>query len=974
MSRFLVTGFLFVLVYSLLGQSPYTLHKQFTLEDGLPSNECHDVVQDSLGYIWIATDRGLVRYDGYGFKTYGPGEGLQNISCLALQIDHNNDIWIQTYGFEMYRYLHLNDTIVAYEYNDVIDMEKGNSYFIDFYFSPDQEFYANLHNEGLLKIDKSGNPNFVKKSSDNAEIYILDVFDRSFYCVSDLVKFRSKEEKGNLNTSHIPQIEYVEKIQYKSLRFVGFPDDGITSCSKPFSIIFNKDTTIIRSSGLFHFIENGEHHSTRLDFGTQGLLKVNGAGIITYSLCEEGVKFYNSYEDFKLDLSHPVIEDVTASAVLLDKNENLFVTTLKGGLFYLKKERSIKNIVSDKLINRIIVKDSTIYYLENLNYVKKYDLDSGIDQVIVEGMRCFDFIKDDSLFDLFVCAYPGDVLLMDEDYDSPQSLTGLPFYDTFSSKRVQKLSDEFWILGTHYILTYDFENRKVLFSSFELEKFINVNTIASKIDGNYLLGSRDGVFEFNLDSIKSLSEIHPLFNQRVNDIIPLDGLYYLATLGGGILIWDGQTSVEVLDVEDGLISNNVERLYEKDGIFYACTYSGLSVITFDKGRKVSIENYTTQDGLPSNQIFDVDVVGNTIYAATGRGVVGINSSLSAAKPSKPIIEKVEINNTSYPFPNLESLGYDENNISIEFKALDIDRSADIKYRFKLNDQDWKTSNETKVNFANLSPNEYRFEVKADNAVGDWGDSTLIKFEIHPPWWKSLWFYLVSLVFVGFLFWAYYRSRVKKLKDQAFTAEEMRNLEKSALQAQMNPHFIFNCLNSIQSFIITNEKDLAMDYLSKFASLIRQNLNSSFNQNVSLDAELKMVENYLDLERLRFNNNFHYTIDVQDELDLIDIKIPPLIIQPYVENAVLHGMKGKNGDGVINLNLFKEGQNLVIKIKDDGSGFKTSMNKKNSSLGMSITQRRIALLNNDSSDHYKIETHSTISGTEIKIIIDLSSSR
>ena len=171
-------------------------------------------------------------------------------------------------------------------------------------------------------------------------------------------------------------------------------------------------------------------------------------------------------------------------------------------------------------------------------------------------------------------------------------------------------------------------------------------------------------------------------------------------------------------------------------------------------------------------------------------------------------------------------------------------------------------------------------------------------------------------------------------------QEIRQLERSALQSQMNPHFIFNCLNSIQSFIIDNQKDKAMDYLSRFAKLIRQNLNASIDETVALDIEISMLTNYLELERMRFDYNFNYTIDLSNIVSPEEISVPPMMIQPYVENAIIHGMKNKNGDGMIQITFVKKDNQIHIQIKDNGDGMQSKKDRKHRSLGMSITEKRL----------------------------------
>ena len=180
---------------------------------------------------------------------------------------------------------------------------------------------------------------------------------------------------------------------------------------------------------------------------------------------------------------------------------------------------------------------------------------------------------------------------------------------------------------------------------------------------------------------------------------------------------------------------------------------------------------------------------------------------------------------------------------------------------------------------------------------------------------------------------------------------------------MNPHFIFNCLNSIQSFIIDNQKDKAMDYLSRFAKLIRQNLNASIDETVALDIEISMLTNYLELERMRFDYSFNYSIDLSNIVSPEEISVPPMMIQPYVENAIIHGMKRKNGDGMIQITFAKNDNQIHIHIKDNGDGMKYKRDRIHRSLGMSITERRLVHLAKQTGVDHEVKI-SQNEGTEI----------
>ena len=217
---------------------------------------------------------------------------------------------------------------------------------------------------------------------------------------------------------------------------------------------------------------------------------------------------------------------------------------------------------------------------------------------------------------------------------------------------------------------------------------------------------------------------------------------------------------------------------------------------------------------------------------------------------------------------------------------------------------------------------------------------------------------------------------KKIVQEASLKNQITDLERAALQAQMNPHFIFNCLNSIQNFILQNDRQKAVEYLSRFASLVRHNLDASINGSISLEEEISLLDNYLSLERERFNHQFDYTITVESSLKNQKIEFPPLLIQPYIENAIIHGLAKKGKGAKVKIHFSQDTDQLVVKVIDNGKGYiyKEHSSSNHKSVGMTITQARLALLGNATKNPVRIKTLTNAAGqpngTEIQIQLQL----
>jgi tetratricopeptide (TPR) repeat protein len=223
-------------------------------------------------------------------------------------------------------------------------------------------------------------------------------------------------------------------------------------------------------------------------------------------------------------------------------------------------------------------------------------------------------------------------------------------------------------------------------------------------------------------------------------------------------------------------------------------------------------------------------------------------------------------------------------------------------------------------------------------------------------------------------------KLQNSKQQAELQERATRLEMQALRAQMNPHFIFNCLSSINCFILENETEKASDYLTRFSRLIRMVLTNSEKPLITLDEELKMLKLYLDMERLRFENSFDYNITYTNDVEAGTVLVPPLLLQPFCENAIWHGLMNKEGQGHLNITIRKENEFLNCVITDDGIGrakageLNSGSATKERSMGLKITTERLSLFNQDKevNTFYEIDDvldeNGVVAGTKVSIKI------
>ncbi|WP_298710664.1 two-component regulator propeller domain-containing protein [Chitinophaga sp.] len=361
-----------------------------------------------------------------------------------------------------------------------------------------------------------------------------------------------------------------------------------------------------------------------------------------------------------------------------------------------------------------------------------------------------------------------------------------------------------------------------------------------------------------------------------------------------------------------------------------------------------------------------------VQMADGRLLVGATDHAIAfspdkleVKPAPPDVTIVEfrvLNNavmvdSAMFFNKPVYLHHDENFLGIDFKSLQY-HGEKLQYFYQLEglDKDWlPAENVLSARYTNLPPGEYTFNVKSMNTAGIFSrNTTSLHIVILPAFWQTWWFRTLLFLLAAGLVYGYFRFRMylvkKEARSKAAFREELSQLEMKALRAQMNPHFIFNALNSIQTFMLKNETDTALAYLSRFAKLIRNVLDHSQLNNISITRETEMLENYLELERLRLDGRFDYTISIDPDLDQDFTEIPAMVLQPFVENAIWHGLQHKNAPGKLYIGFTREGQQIHCVIEDDGIGreaatvLKQQSHPAHVSRGLQITKDRLQIYN------------------------------
>jgi ligand-binding sensor domain-containing protein len=424
---------------------------------------------------------------------------------------------------------------------------------------------------------------------------------------------------------------------------------------------------------------------------------------------------------------------------------------------------------------------------------------------------------------------------------------------------------------------------------------------------------------------------------------------------------------------DGLQGMDELSLLQDDigNIWFNNSEGRISMINAETGMLTTISEkegyYNHSFGWATPHLKGAD---GALYFAGANGVERIvPGKIDSVTHSSVYLKKVEVNGKPLQFEESVhalkqlDLEYDQLPLSVFTGVIDYFDAGTARIRYKLHGltEEWQYAPGNHViRFETLPAGTYTLMIECSNSGNNFnGKGLTLLIRIRPAFWNTWWFLTACFISIALIGYALIRSRLNEkfrvqleLSEQQNQLAELRQkaveMEVQALRAQMNPHFIFNSLNSINRFILQNNKLQASEYLTKFSRLIRLILYNSKASVITLESELDALRLYLDLECLRFNDHFSYSIDIEDGLDISVLKIPPLIIQPYAENAIWHGLMHKEDKGLLEIRIHSNEDTLFIEITDNGIGrqeanrmpMAEARDELHKALGMQITSNRI----------------------------------
>lgn len=914
----------------------------YSVKDGLPSSEVYGVMQDSKGYIWSISDLGASRFDGYGFRNFSTENGLPDNTLFASMEDSKKRVWFCSLSGKLSYYF--NDSIHVIPCNDT-----------------------------LSKLIKTAISNSVYV--DEGDTIWLGIQRNVFY------KIKPGWKASDIERITVTHGQYIFLIGKNGLVFGGDgPDKGLISVynsrlEKLFSIDPGTSNQKRETLRFFAARKNDGSYMASLDrkllfFTPQGVTYLEEEPSTIISLLEEkdgtvivatntGIKVLPA-KGTSVQKQVPQLSDKVVTGLCIDHENSLWLATEGQGLYCLPYRNFSYYTTADGLPES---KVSAMGHYGKMMVTGHLDgtvslLNGDTIQAAVTVNEAEPGAKSSRVLTFFNYG-ERTYAVRNKGIYYFRNNTLVPLPGPFSTIKKIIVHKDSSILALKFKkITRHTPHFRSIIDSIGLEP--RVDNMFEGSNGLVWLSAIDGVYTYDGKKITSLSKQDKLFSYRSVDICedPAHRIW-IATRGGGIIIKNGNKLVHLTEKE-GLAGNMCRCLFADGNVVWVGTNKGLSKVSIAADGSCSINNLYVSNGLLTNEVNSITRQGDELWLAHSNGITIFDPRHAKSNTSPPpvYITSVLVNDHASGNDDYSKLEYDQDNISISFTGLSFKNAGNTEYIYRMKgvDPGWTYTHYTSIRYLALQPGSYSFAVYARNNDGYWSTvPATVSFTILPPWWQTWTFRISAALFLIALTLVLFKLRLNRIRridrEKALLHYRLSETELKALRAQMNPHFIYNAINSVQYFITGNDPDSSQKYLAKFAKLIRYVVDNSKPASIPLRTEIDALKLYLELESLRFEEHFAFSINIDENVDVNYLQVPSMIIQPYIENAIWHGLMPKRGKGEIIITMKMEDEILKCTIRDNGIGRKRSeqIKKENGppihkSIGMSNTRERLEIIN------------------------------
>ncbi len=949
---------------------------------GQDKSTVYDILEAENGSFWFGTSEGLVHFDGQENKTFVLNDF--NTEYTNIKIDSVGDVWFSNFGGQLFK-LHDN------KIENIIDKFNDSDFISDYIFGKNGKLYFTLNKRSSIFCLGETEPFFHRDSSSIQSIKkSVSGFEFIIYkTIQGQPTFKGMRYEADLSNNTVTQKDSFDIPAFSSKQVV----------------LHHKDSIIgMLANTYLDFFSFKKGDAKNIEFNTKGSLTdndINGFTMLDNKSVILGKKksFSVTFNKGKVELSSwSGIKN--ASKVIKDREGNIWVATLNKGIFIIPNSTMVNYplIPQNEILKVEQYKSGEFFFSDDVGSLYKYNDQTKEVEVIGEEIITPDFSFSINPYEEQI-VFSSQNFIYDLNSKSFHDILNRPYFkdrhflnendfvETGIRSFIGSMDGKAKDILDHRYKFKEAQRQPIGFNHYLIKNGKCNNIIESLNKENLYIEYMGGLVHYS----KTTSPKNLYHKER-----PIISTCLLSDpkLGAWVYSNDGflHKVVEGNIVRSDSIGKDVKQLAYCDSLVFLL--SSKSIFRYDLISE-ELNELNELDGLVDENIVSVFCLDDSLLIWGEKTLQKLPISYNYTNVTRPLvyIKDIHVNDQPLSLDSNKEFEHNQNNIVIHFGANSIRSKQTYTFQYRLlnTSEEWIeiTSEVPFARFSYLAPGDYQFQVRVKNEDGAYSNIESFDFVIKSHFTQTWWFISLVIFIVLLIILLVTINRMNTLKkrnalesDKQLLQQEVYKSKVTAIRAQMNPHFMFNALNTIQEFIVTNQSDVASEYLADFADLMRRYLDQSRKEELSLEEEIETMKIYLGLENLRFDNEIKWKIEVDEQINLSSTLIPVMLLQPFVENAIKHGLLHQKGDK----NLFiqfslNHSNHLEIKIQDSGIGRAASqqINQKredaHTSFATSAIEQRFEMINRSSSQHVKLTYNDLIEkseskGTEVVLVISI----
>ena len=939
LSKAIIFWFFFSAGFQATGQN--FLFETFRGNGRFPSNELHGIIEDNAGNKWVASDAGLIKITGNNVKVFKRKDGLASDVALKIYRDHLNRIWTSAPDGSIS--LIENGRIISLPCNSQIQSfsESANGV-LKLITGTDSCLYGIFH---------QGDMSIFKISKDLKNIKTIDASEQDAYLPVIFPTF---------NASQIRRAGFIEDLRKSDTALWNskiFSNASILKCLLASSCMYISPDNMLYLSfrkRILQFNNFKLQHIYDIPADALSITEIKNQMLV--SLVNNGISYLEKGNIL------PVVNKASQSSItsfLYDKEGNFWATSIDNGLYVCRNTSLLTGYEKDVSVIRVLpLKDSFGILLSDMRLLSFTGKELPTQWNSSSMLNDIAFSTNQTLY-----------MSLNGLYENRNGVVKLIEKKYFSG-HLQLSPDSIVCWGSRNIFLHTNKGavRRVLMP----DRIFGM----ARYNDNVLLagGLSTGLWKIMLgDSIQTKNI---LITGRINCIVTITpNSIAVGTNENGIWLIDSSGKIKH---KYHSLPGRIQSLLYHAPYLYAGTKEGIYLIN---------PLTHTVTGLNNSNLLSADEVNSMLIHENDLVIAGpktvIKIPLQEIHQHKSLLRigvgDIMVNNNRYTAPQLSELPYQFNSFSVEINNYSYRSAPNTQYYFTVRNKDEIVFEDTSISPVgkfSLEPGNYMLEMIArDDMLHVVSNKISIPIVIDKPVYKKWWFILLLFTSLVILFALITTISIRRIKKRELQKRnlvlKMADLEAKALQGQMNPHFIFNAVNSVQDFILSRRTDEAHMFLSTFAKLIRMVLEHNRKKNVSIDEEISLIRLYVSIEEHRLNDKISLQIDFENEIDTDNILIPSMLLQPLIENAIWHGLKKNTGEKIIAIRFTANNDLLHISIRDNGQGLHDAQ-RIHQSVGLDIVKERIRLSfqKDPTFEFFSLQNRSDGPGVAVQIILPL----